>query len=615
MWPWLLGLFLAGFGAKVWLINRSGSPLPFWDEWGEAWWAYAPYFEHRLHLLDLFSGHNETRPFFTRIFLLGLLVVNGQWDAQLEMVLNAAVHALTITGFAWLVARRLGGRVWPWLWLAMAAVVVPPFAWENTLAGLHSQFYFMVSFSLAAIWLLIQFPSWSFAWWLGILSGFCAIFNVASGFIASSAVFALVLLRILRSNKNWNQHVPTLAVCAAISLSGVLLKVDVPHHERLRAHSVMDFVIAMGNNLAWPWIVVGPWAIFNFLPTGLLAWYYLRSREQSVGAEELTLATGFWTLISAAATAFARGAGGATPQWRYMDATSFALPVNAIAILIILQRYRSRGFLGRLESFAALAWAIANAAGLFLLVQRACSVDIPEREFYQRVQLRHVRIFMVTDRIPDLGAKVKEERSLTFPNILAWILRYPDIRSRLPACAREPLPVVPSVATNSAFVPRGYNLNKPDPATEISWGSFNSQGTAAVGTFESQPVRASRFPYLQIDVAGDLGKPGLSLELEDIATHQRTPIVPRAPPGPTWEHCEVRAPPGKFIIVAKDESPTGWFAFKEPRELSRLSCLNIGFMRLGPAIFFAGIALYLAGIGIQVCLKRTGGPCEDTNSD
>jgi hypothetical protein len=603
-WLWLVSLFLTGLGAKLWLIGRCGTALPFWDHWEEATVAYMPFLDGRLSWLDLFKPHSEHRPFFTRVYGLALLLLNGQWDAQLEMVGDAFLHTMVIAGLGWLAARQMGAQCRPWLWLPLAAMLCPPFAWENTLGGFQSQFYFMLLFSLATLWLLGCHRSGSRWWWLGVVTGICALFTVASGFLAGTAVFSFLLLKILRRRDNWQQYVPTLAVCTVLTLTGLVLEADVPIHRVLMAHSLRDFLTAFCNNLAWPWIVVPPFAILNCLPLLILGWRYLRSREADMQADELVLSLGFWTILSAAATAYARGAGGALPQWRYMDTNSFVLIANALAILILLDRWRGRPRLRRFLGVAALAWALVNAAGLVALSARAWQLDIPEARFYWRRHLRSVRAFLATDDMHDLAAKGIPQRPLIFPNRLAWILRDPDIRSRLPACARDPLPVAPAAGATNVFVPRGWNLRKPDPPTEVSWGSYNAQGAAATGVFESQPVRASRFPYLQIEVAGDLGQPGLSLELVDSATKERIQVKPRFTPGTGWEACEIKAPKGDFTIVATDNSPTGWFAFKQPCELARLSYWNGRLLSLGPAMFFCGLGLYAAGLILRVRDRR-----------
>ena len=91
----LASLFLLIIGAKFSLIATYGSDLPYWDQWdGEAANLYRPYLQGKLGVGQLFSAHNEHRIFFTRLFALGLLEINDrQWDARLETVANALLHA------------------------------------------------------------------------------------------------------------------------------------------------------------------------------------------------------------------------------------------------------------------------------------------------------------------------------------------------------------------------------------------------------------------------------------------------------------------------------------------------------------------------------------------
>ena len=153
-WLWMLSLFLVGLGAKLWLIHRFGTPLPIWDQWDEARVVYLPYFEGKLSLADLFTAHCEHRIFFTRIYSLGLLLLNRQWDGQLQMVVNAIIHCATLAGLGWLMSRWLEKRYWILLWLPLCLALALPFGWENSLAGFQSQFYFLVVFSLLTLWLL-----------------------------------------------------------------------------------------------------------------------------------------------------------------------------------------------------------------------------------------------------------------------------------------------------------------------------------------------------------------------------------------------------------------------------------------------------------------------------
>jgi hypothetical protein len=98
---------------------------------------------------------------------------------------------------------------------------------------------------------------------------------------------------------------------------------------------------------------------------------------------------------------------------------------------------------------------------------------------------------------------------------------------------------------------------------------------------------------LELSVAGDLGGKNLTLELVDLATGERTPVKPSATPGNKWRDCYVKAPAGAFKIVARDASETGWFAFKAPREVGRLSFWAIRILNAWKYLLLAGLCLFV----------------------
>ena len=198
--------------------------------------------------------------------------------------------------------------------------------------------------------------------------------------------------------------------------------------------------------------------------------------------------------------------------------------------------------------------------GLALLTWRAWQVDIPERQFYHRAHLQFTRAFMATDDVRVFDNKPKPQLPLfdggpatpAYPGqgqTLAAVLRDPLIREILPTCVRPPLKVRPNPEATHGFLLNGFRLAKPEPPTEVSWGSCTAQGPAAKRAFESLPIRESRLPYLEVPVAGDLGKQGLSLELVGLTSGQRIPVKPSRTPGNQWLNCYVRAPAGEFKIV------------------------------------------------------------------
>ena len=130
-----------------------------------------------------------------------------------------------------------------------------------------------------------------------------------------------------------------------------------------------------------------------------------------------------------------------------------------------------------------------------------------------------------------------------------------------------------------------------------------------MGEFQSQALSSSGLPYLEIEVAGDLGEAGLSLELVDLVTGRRTEVLPPNKVGGQWEACFVRAPAGAFRIIARDASRTGWFAFKAPREVGRLSFWAVVMVRIWPGVLLVGMALL--GFGLAGFCKRLAQRCPE----
>jgi hypothetical protein len=623
VWLWVLSLFLVGLGARLWLIHKFGTPLPFWDQWEEARVVYVPYFEGKLSLAELFAAHNEHRMFFNRFYDLVLLLLNGQWDNQVEMVSNALLYVASITGLGWIVARRTGRRAWPVITLVLMVALALPFGWENTLGGFHSQVYTAIDFSLLMIWLLGCHEPRTVAWVWGVLAAIGALCAPTSGIIAAAAIFALATLKVIRQPSSLKQRWPTLGVCIVLLGLGLALRVEVPHHRILMAHSITEFVLSLGKYLAWPWIVVPPFAVFNILPMLLLAWFYLHERQAMMRAEELVLGLGLWVALQAAASAYARGAQ-AFPQWRYMDSTCFVMIVNCLSIVLLLRHHlKGSGRIRVLWLSVFCLWGIACAAGLTLLSLRAWSFDLPERRFYSRCQLENMRLFMATGNIRAFDRKPKQHLPLYEgdPNApqpqhaaekLVRYLNNPWVRPILPACVRDPLKVLPESV--SGFVTNGPFHPKPRIAGEVFWSSYTADGATNKGRFESLPVSRSRFPFLEFRVAGDLGKPGLSVTLLDLNSGRTTAVKPGRPPGSTWQTCRVRAPQGDFKIIAIDESSTGWFAFQAPREVAWLSWVAARVASFGSGVFIAGAMLYLVGVASTVRFRAGGGAAAPVGS-
>jgi hypothetical protein len=461
---WALSLFLVILGAKLWLIHQAATSLPLLDQWdGEGADIFLPWLQGNLSFADLVRGHNEHRILFTRLLDLALLQLNHRWDNLLEVVVNAILHAATLTVFGCSMAQLLGRLCWPIIWMALALVSVPPFAWENTLWGFQSQFYFLLLFSLLAMVLLIRSQPLTGGWWLGMTAGVAALFTMASGFLAVAAVIAVLALEKFKSRAPWRSlPLATLAGCALILASGILLKPSVLQHQVLQAHSPAAFLAAFGKNLAWPLSAWPAFALCNLVPVIVLAWLYLRSRASDLGPEKIVLGLAIWVGLQALAAAYARGADGRPPPSRYMDLSSFTLVAGCLASGIILTRHHAR----LLFRVGLGVWFVACLVGLWLLTDHAVRVEIPKQRVDQGRLVQSTREFMIT------GSHTALERpDLQIPPLarLLAVLRAPEIRGILPPCV-QPGPESPG---NSWLSDRAADL-------AAAWKSLLALGLACL---------------------------------------------------------------------------------------------------------------------------------------
>jgi hypothetical protein len=588
---WAASIFLTGLGAKFALIAHHGMALPYLDQWpAEGAELFTPYFQGKPLLGLLFTPHNEHHIVFTRICELGLLLLNGQWDSLLEMTVNAVIQCAVVAGFGSLLASLLGKRSWPWLWMLLVLDLALPFAWENTLWGFQSSFYFQSLFSWLTLWLLGLSRPLSSRWWAGVAMAIAAIFSLATGMIALAAVVAMTVTACWRQPNAWRAQVPTWLVCLVLIPLGFWLKPNLPNHELLQPHSLIEFLKAFGKCLAWPWANRAWYAPLNLVPIGLLASYRLRSAEPPKRSELMIFGLFTWATLQGLAAAYARGAGGVAPAWRYMDLLSFVVIADGLCVYLLATDHGPRLGLPVWACAGLVIWAAGTLGGLVFITDRVCGKYLSDLDTEQSTKLASARAFIATDDPAVFTSEPDLARPVPTVEFDVWMFHNPYLRSNLPACVRDPLLVVPETNAGDAFVSSGWSLAVPDPPTEKSWGSYSARKEAAQGTFVSQPISPGRLPYLEIPVAGDLGAPGLALALVELTGRVR-PIVPARVPGRQWLNVDVPMPPGPFRIVARDESDQGWFAFKPPRELGRLSFWSLRCLWAWeyPAIFGVGL--------------------------
>lgn len=582
-------LFGTVFGAKLVYIGIGGSDLPNWDQWdAEAINLLQPWFEGRFHWMDLFQPHNEHRIALTKLLSLAQVGLNGQWDARFQCICNAALHAgLMVVIWLWL--RRLLSARWAQAaaLLAILALTATPMSWQNLLGGFHSQQVFLLGFSLATLRWLLDAPWRTGAWWIGAGCAVLAIFSMGSGFLAAAVVFGAAVVDVLRY-RTWRDRLPTLCLTALIIAAGWMLRVEVPGHEPLKAHSVGEFVVSFWRACQWPNRSVVLFAVVAWIPWGWLVVRVWRAGRTADPRERIVAAAGAWVLLQYAAAAYARGAGGTAdagwPANRYLDTQALGLIINSVALLrfLSLEEPGLPRWVG--AGFAAL-WIALLGQGLAVhLRQSFADLEVVGREM-RRDELV-TRAYLASDDF----ALLKREEILPYPSAdgFAFRIRSPAIRALMPVSVRAPLPVEAASRTSNFFC-KDITLHRPppldtpkppgerdglSPATppleyRTTWGSFGAPGPSE---WESEPLTAPHGGWLKFEMAGDTHAPGVTFQLLDARTRRPVAEVrPSRSSGDSWRAAYVRAPARAFVVAARVSDPGRWLGFSQPVEMPTIS--------------------------------------------
>jgi hypothetical protein len=584
-----IALLIVGVTAARWVLVRDyGSAVPFGDQWSQAASLFKPFVAGKLTLAQIFAAHNEHRIAAPRLLALALFWLNGRWDPILECCVNAVLVSLGAGFLVWLVYRHVSPRLLdPAILLALVLFALP-LGWYNALWAFQSAFYLQILFSLLALWGCGLGRAFSLQWWLGLSCAMGALFTNASGGLVSISLLLICAARAGKARRLERANLVTILASLTILAVGFSLQVTKPEHIIYRAASPSAFVIALLHNLCWPNLTHFT-AALAYLPMVLVARSYLSraaKRRPEEPGEELLLLLGSWVLIQFLAIAFARGGHGDAPSPRYFDIHLTALFINGIALLVWLLR-------GRHSPIALpvmLLWLSAVGA-IVPLVLDDFRIALPGRAHDNRAQLRNVTAYLQSGRFEVLLHRPQAEIPASDPRWLAASLDDPVIRKLLPADLQPPLPIVASSGTTA------FGLNPPiidAPPTEGNWWtSFTQNPNGAEAVFRSEPL-ISHSSFLRLEVAGFIGRHGISLKLIPENGGRSITIVPADTSTRAWRTIAVRAPRSAFSVVATDHRPQGWLGFSAPREIGPLSYFLLRLLDQSPRILWADVEFLLA---------------------
>jgi hypothetical protein len=581
----LAGLFTVILGAKLHLINAFGSDVPFYDQWGLEAPVYSLLIKGALDPSSLVANHNEHRFLLTRLLVFNLFDLNGQWDPLLEMAVNAFIHALILTCLCMVLWRLAGRKHLAEFCIALAVIGVLPFAWENTLLGEQSCFFFVLGFSILAMLLLLGSRPFSFSWLLGVAASVCAYFSLAAGLFVPAAVASLLLFGCLTEPRRWKEFIPAFIFLISLCALAYAWVPHLAHHEALRAKSFLDFFRKFGRFAAWP-LKDWPFGPIFWLPVMILAWRQISSRKVSGYFEQFLMALGIWTLLLTAAFAYSRG--NLAP--RYKDIVAMGSVANFAALLLLLRPLYD----GVRRRAAIVFGAVALVACVSLAAFHwKLPPDLPEMHIFMGIEEENTARYVLTGDTSSLVDKPFLHIPYPDAQRLIAVLEDPLVRRILPAGIRAP--IVLDQAEGCGFAPASIPPDLPAPPHRVVAGSWQAGRGKARAVFVSQPV-TSRFSWLVLDIAG--GGPGTSMELMPTSGKPAVPVrVEKKSTG--WRQVMVPAPDGSFTVRATDDGES-WLAFTWPRELAAGGYFARRFAASGAVLIIVGLLGLLMGIAMSI---------------
>jgi len=582
------GVALAGgclaFGAKITLVHERGSDVPYWDEWDAIGRdLLVPGALGHLHAGDFLRHQNEHRVVFTRLVNYSLALVNGQWDALLEMTVNAAMHAAICAALLVFARRFAKGARYACVALAIVLLFVLAFDWENTLGGFQSQFYLLEWGALGMFLLCVPSAPLSTRWWAGWLVGAASLGTMSSGFMAAATVLLLLGVRGVLEHRVSARSAGAAALLVALCVAGVLTISHVPYHDSFRAATPWKWLVAAATALSWP---VAGWplafAVLQ-LPAAALIAKRLRAR-QVAGDEAVLIALAVWTWMQIAAIAYGRGRSGMPDSARYTDVYAVGLVANALALAVLWGRQSRARVWGPLCAL----WVALLALGLSFQTHRAFAGVLNGLPSVKSQERLHIRSFLATGDPGALLSAPPNELPFPAPGQLASMLADPAIRALLPMSVR------PAVALSPEYGSNGF---EPASASELPLESAGRTWIARKGParFVSQPLSSEVLAFLHVAVCGspDLNASALHLEsASDIEPDAAFPLQ-----GSRWHVSDIPVMRALTVRVVVDIPPGDhWFAFAEPVELGRLSWVDHWLLRRSGTVAAASGVLFGAAL-------------------
>jgi hypothetical protein len=376
--------------ARAALVTVYGSSLPFWDQWGaEGTDLYAPLLERRYDWHLLWSSHNEHRIALTRLFSVGVLVLNDlQWDARVQCLANSLVVAASVALFALYLQRCTTRSVSTWLCAYLVLAASLPFGWENTIAGFQNGFYFLALLAVLLLHVSAHLDPSPAAFVLVALLSALSVLSMAPGVVAVVTAIGVLALRVLCGRRSLGGMLWLALPLVLVAAATLLTQPRLPYHDVYRAQGLAEYLKAATIATSWP--LPPPGVLLLLAP---LVFFLRRSLERrSLEPVDAVFAgLGVWSVLVGLAIAYSRGHGMGPVSSRYTD----LLALGGMGPVYFALRLRDRGWAHGGGAAKAVSVGLPVLVVLGLVYQSALGLpSLRERRFLTSIEATNVRAFL-----------------------------------------------------------------------------------------------------------------------------------------------------------------------------------------------------------------------------
>ncbi len=363
----MLGTFLIVFGSMLWTVNNYGLSIPYYDEWGaEANWLYRLYENNTLGISEIFAPHNGHRLTLTRLTAIALYIVNGGWDPQLQMIVNALLHAILCTVLVRIILANSQDNNFLLPVVSTVLLFAIPFSWISITVAFQTQFYFMVLFSVLALQSLT-----SSRFVLGYIFSAFAMLSMTPGAFVFPAFVGAVLVRAIQSRAITKNQILQCTISILLFSLFVLTLYEEPAAQVYYAQHIRGFFISFLAAISWPFRVSFGIGLAIYIP---LVFYLIRSMLNSYGSSFI-LSLGMFIACQIIAMAYFRGGEGVPPANRYWEIMIVGIWVNGMCAW-----YMTRGKRNKLARQFATLWLLIAAIGLSTIGYQSFVDGLPNRK-------------------------------------------------------------------------------------------------------------------------------------------------------------------------------------------------------------------------------------------